>query len=118
MDISTSTVVGQVLQDAQVANAITQFVTALITVVLIPSVTYLGLYIKSKYNSEQSTWKQKIAYRLVCFAEQKLEQAGAQGKFDYVAKQLRDHFKIKPEETGHLIEEAIIKLKTSQGGFK
>lgn len=116
MDISTSTVVGQVVRDGQVVAAFNQFVISLLGLVTTAVATLGGLLIRTKLNAENSTWKQKLAYRLVCYAEQRLSDLGNDGKFDYVANELQKKLGIDPVETKHLVEEAIVKLRTTQSG--
>lgn len=113
MDISTQTLVGQTLSDPRVSASIAQLAAAALAAVLSVVATLLGKFIKTKLNAENSTWKQKIAYRLVCYAEQKIVDNA--GRRQYVADQIHALMpKVSSEEAAHLIEEAVVQLRSVQ----
>lgn len=112
---STGTIIGQIMGDPAVHGAIVNAVVAVLGAALTAVATLAGMLIKTKLHAENSTWKQNLAYRLVCYAENKV--LGNAEKQQYVADQLHQKFpSIDPEEVKHLIEEAVIKLQTTQSG--
>jgi hypothetical protein len=117
MDISTATIVGQTVHDPAIALAIGAVLTGLIKLALLAVTGLVGRLVNTKFNVENSTWKQKIAYRLVCYAENKI--AGDTDKQAYVARSLTAILgnRVAPDEVEHLIEEAVVNLQVqSKGG--
>ena len=116
MDISTATVVGATIHDSQVVAAFNGLLTEAIKLLTLFVGTLIGVLVNKKLHAENSSWKQTLAFRLVCYAENKLADAGDQGKFQYVADQLQAKFGIDAKETEHLIEEAVVKLQAATKG--
>ncbi len=115
MDISTATIAGQVVHDGQVAAAFNQFLIALLTLASTAVATLGGVFIKTKLNAENSTWKQKIAYRLVCYAENQI--VGDDSKQKYVADKMHEILpSVTSDEVKHLLEEAVVQLRATQTG--
>ena len=110
MDTSTGTVVGQTLNDPAVLLAFGALLTALVKVAMLAIAGMAGRLINTKLNVENSTWKQKIALRLVCYAENKI--LGDTDKQAYVSRELSSLLgnRVKPEEIQHLLEEAVVKM--------
>jgi len=68
--------------------------------------------VKLGINSMKSGWKRTIAERLVKFAYQRI--APNEEKRKYVAVKLHEKFpRISEEEIEHLLEEAVVNLKTN-----
>jgi hypothetical protein len=116
MDISTATLVGQTVHDPAIVVAFGAVLTGLVKLASLVIAGFAGRYLNTKLNVENSTWKQKIALRLVCYAENKI--AGNTEKQAYVSKELAGLLgdRVKPEEIQHLLEEAVIKLQALTKG--
>lgn len=120
MDISTASVVSQSVHDSAVVLAfgamLTAGLTALIKIATLVLAGYAGRLINTKLNVENSTWKQKIAFRLVCYAENKI--LGDTAKQNYVSGQLAKLLgdRVDQDEIQHLLEEAYTELQAKQKG--
>lgn len=116
MDISTTTVVFQTVHDPAVVVAIGAVLTALVKLALIAIAGLAGRLLNTKLQVENSTWKQKLALRLVCFAENKI--ANDTDKQAYVSKELAQILgdRVQPEEIQHLLEEAVVELQVKTQG--
>lgn len=111
MDLSTATVVGQTLHDSTVTLAIGAILTSLVKLASLVIAGFAGRLLNTKLNVENSTWKQKLALRLVCYAENKI--LGDKEKQAYVARELGAILghRVSDDEIAHLIEEAVIQLQ-------
>lgn len=102
-----------VLKDPSVHAAIAELIVAALGAVLTAVATLAGMLIKTKLHAADSSWKQKLAYRFVCYAENKI--TGDTEKQEYVAEQLHAMFpSISVDEVKHLIEEAVVQLNSVQ----
>ena len=110
MDISSSTIVGQTLNDPGIVLAFGVILTALVKIATLAVAGLAGRWLNTKLHVEDSTWKQKLALRLVCYAQNKI--AGDQDKQAYVSKELSGLLgnRVKPDEIQHLLEEAVVKM--------
>lgn len=111
MDISTTTVLGQTVHDPAIVIAFGAVLTAILKLATLAIAGLAGRLLNTKLNVENSTWKQKIALRIVCYAENKI--IGDKEKQAYVARQLSDILgaRVSPDEIDHLIEEAVVQLQ-------
>jgi hypothetical protein len=116
MDTSTATLVGQTVHDPAVVLAFGAVLTGLLKLVSLISVGLAGRLMNTKLNVENSTWKQKLALRLVCYAEQKI--AADSDKQAYVSRELSKILggRVQPEEIQHLLEEAVVQLQALTKG--
>jgi len=116
MEISTVTVVGQSIHDPAVVLAFGAILTGLIKLATLALAGIAGRLLNTKLNVENSTWKQKLAFRLVCYAENKI--AADADKQAYVSRELSSLLgdRVKPEEIQHLLEEAVVKLMATTKG--
>lgn len=117
MDSSTATIVNQTVHDPALALAIGAILTGLIKLATLAVAGIAGRLLHTKLNVENSTWKQKLALRLVCYAENKI--IGATDKQAYVSKELSKILgnRVTPEEIQHLLEEAVVQLQIlTKGG--
>lgn len=116
MDISTITVVGQTARDPAVVLAFGAVVTGLIKLALLAITGLAGRLINTRLHVENSTWKQKIALRLVCYAENKI--IDDKDKQAYVSRELSKILggRVDPEEVQHLLEEAVVQLQALTKG--
>ena len=110
MDISSSTIVGQTLRDPGMAIAAGAILTALIKIATLALAGMVGRLLNTKLHVEDSTWKQKVALRLVCYAENTI--LGDANKQAYVSKEIATILgnRVKPDEIQHLLEEAVVKM--------
>ena len=110
MNLSTATIVGQTMTDPGMAVAISVILGGVLKLVLLAVAGLVGRLINTKINVENSTWKQKLAFRLVCYAENKITDDT--NKQAYVSRELSKILKgrVDPEEIQHLIEEAVTQL--------
>lgn len=110
MDISTATAVGQTINDPEIVLAVGAILTGLLKLATLAIAGLAGRWLNTKLHVEDSTWKQKIALRLVCYAQNKI--AGDADKQAYVSKEISNILgnRVKPEEVQHLLEEAVIKM--------
>lgn len=107
------TIINDVLKDPSVHAAIAELIVAALGAVLTAVATLAGMLIKTKLHAADSSWKQKLAYRFVCYAENKV--IGDKEKQEYVADQLHTMFpSISVDEVEHLIEEAVVQLTSVQ----
>jgi hypothetical protein len=110
MDMGIITSTTTILNPA-VNSAISNVLSDLLQVALLALTTGIGWAVKVWLSSMKSSWKQTIALRLVSYAEQKI--TGNPEKLKYVAEQLNKHFpRISTDEANHLIEEAVVNLKS------
>ena len=95
----------------EIAGAVNDFLRTALQAVMLFAVSGATWAIRIWLKSMHSGWKRTVAERLVSFAQQRIPTNS--DKFDYVAKQLHRQFpRLSEDEYAHLIEEAVVNLKT------
>lgn len=110
MDISTTTVVLQTIRDPAVVVAFGAVLAALLKLAFLALAGLGGRLLNTMLHVQNSTWKQKLALRLVCYAENKI--SGDPEKQAYVSQHLSALLgdRVGPDEIEHLLEEAVVKM--------
>lgn len=111
IDLFTSTAT---IVNPQINAGINNLLTSAIQLVLLVFASGATWAIKLLINNLHSGFKEALARRLVAYAEQKLPTN--EEKMKYVAEQIHSRFpRIEETEIQHLIEEAVVNLKTQLG---
>lgn len=96
----------------EVTTAVHDLLLNVLQLVSLLVVSSIGLLVKKYINSLNSAWKQKLAYRFVAFAEQRL--TANDEKLNYAKGKLKEFFpRLSNEEIEHLVEESVSSLRAS-----